>query len=231
MPTGSFAAAALPRTAHQRGSAGFDAGMALFVAALCAVGLFTVWALADHVYAFQLRDATALHDFTLLNVGWLGSGSIRLLHLLEPLQFTLWGLGLVLIALARDRPRVALAVVAVLSLAPLTAELLKPALAHPHLSVDGTYVGAASWPSGHATAATALALSVVLVVPARLRPLAVATAIVFVLAVGFALLVRAWHMPSDVLGGYLLGSLWAAIAVGCLRASEARWPRRAPNRD
>jgi membrane-associated phospholipid phosphatase len=39
-------------------------------------------------------------------------------------------------------------------------------------------------------------------------------------AVGCALLILAWHMPSDVLGGYLLATLWAALAVAMLRAGQ-----------
>ncbi len=46
------------------------------------------------------------------------------------------------VALTRGRPRLALAVALVLSLAPLTAEMLKPLLAHPHACVGGGWVGA-----------------------------------------------------------------------------------------
>ncbi|MHB8235063.1 MAG: phosphatase PAP2 family protein, partial [Solirubrobacteraceae bacterium] len=46
------------------------------------------------------------------------------------------------------------------------------------------------------------------------------------LAIGAALLIRAWHMPSDVLGGYLLALAWTSLAVACLRASELLWPAR-----
>ena len=35
----------------------------------------------------------------------------------------------------------------------------------------------------------------------------------FAAAVGFSLLMLAWHLPSDVLGGYLVATLWAALAV------------------
>jgi membrane-associated phospholipid phosphatase len=227
----AYAAGALPRTRRQSRSPRSDTAVALLLACACAAAMFALWALAEHVFAFELRDATLLHDSTLLDGGRLGSACKRLLHLLDPTLFTIWGVALVLIALARGRARVALAVVALLPLAPLSAELLKPALAHPHLSVGGTYIGAASWPSGHATAATALALSAVLVTSKRFRPIVVGCALPFVLAVGFALLVRGWHMPSDVLGGYLLGSLWTALVVACLRASEARWPRRARDGD
>jgi hypothetical protein len=37
-------------------------------------------------------------------------------------------------------------------------------------------------------------------------------------------LIRAWHMPSDVLGGYAMAALWMALAVAALRATDARLP-------
>ena len=49
----------------------------------------------------------------------------------------------------------------------------------------------------------------------------------FAVAVGCALLILAWHMPSDVLGGYLVAALWTALAVAALRAADRRWPPRA----
>jgi membrane-associated phospholipid phosphatase len=44
----------------------------------------------------------------------------------------------------------------------------------------------------------------------------------FAAGVGFSLLLLAWHLPSDVVGGYLVGTLWIALAVAGLRAAEAR---------
>jgi len=119
-------------------------------------------------------------------------------------------------------PEVALAVGLVLGLAPLTAETLKPLLAHPHALVGGSWVAAASWPSGHATAATALALCAVLVAPQGLRPTIAVLGAIFAASVGFSLLLLAWHLPSDVVGGYLVGTLWMALAVAGLRTAEAR---------
>jgi membrane-associated phospholipid phosphatase len=66
----------------------------------------------------------------------------------------------------------------------------------------------------------------VLVAPARRRPLVALLAAAFTLTVGVALLIGAWHMPSDVLGGYLMAVLWMALAIAGLRASERRWPSR-----
>src|SRR5947208_963361 len=59
------------------------------------------------------------------------------------------------------------------------------------------------------------------------RPLVAALGLLFSAAVGFALLVQAWHMPSDVIGGYLFAGLCMALAVAGLRAAERRWPQHA----
>jgi membrane-associated phospholipid phosphatase len=199
---------------------------AVAVAGLCALGLAAVWSLAELVPAVQLKDAVALYEFTTLSRPGVDSAAEFLLHLLDPALFILWGIALVAVALAEERPRVAVAVAVVLALAPLSAELLKPLLAHKHDHVGGAVIGAASWPSGHSTAATVLALCAVLVAPARWRRPAAVLAFLFVLAVGVSLLVLAWHMPSDVVGGILLASLWVALAVAALRASERIRPSR-----
>jgi membrane-associated phospholipid phosphatase len=143
----------------------------------------------------------------------------------EPLLMTFWGLALVSFAIARRRGREALAVAIVFVAAPLCADFLKPLLAHSHDRAGFARIGDASWPSGHATAAMTLVLCAALVAPRRMRALVAIIGAVFALAVGCALLIRAWHMPSDVIGGYLLAGLWMALAVAGLRASERRWPR------
>jgi membrane-associated phospholipid phosphatase len=186
-----------------------------------------VWSLSELVPAIHLRDAVALHDFTLLSRPGVDDVGSFLLHLLDPLLFVIWGVALAATALARSRPRVALAIVFVMGLAPLTSELLKPLLAHPNDGVEGVRVGSASWPSGHATAALALVLCAVLVAAPRWRALVATAGAMYALAVGLALLILAWHMPSDVLGGYLVATLWTALAVAALRAAERRWPSRA----
>jgi membrane-associated phospholipid phosphatase len=209
------------RRAQSSGAAG-----ALGLAGLCLLALALVWMLAELVPAVQVKDAVALHDFTLLSRPRVDGPANFLLHLLNPPQFILWGIALVAVALARQRPRIALAVVAVMALAPFTSETLKPLLAHPHVQIGVVHIGEASWPSGHSTAALALVLSAVLVAPARLRVLVVSIGAVFAVAVGCALLILAWHMPSDVLGGYLVAAFWAALALAGVRAADRRWPPR-----
>jgi membrane-associated phospholipid phosphatase len=169
-----------------------------------------------------VKDAVALYDFTLLGGPRIDDLANALLHLLEPALYILWGILLMAVALWRQRPLLALAVGLVLGLAPLTAETLKPLLAHPHAQIYGDEITAASWPSGHATAATALVMCAVLVAPQRLRPTVAVLGAIFAAAVGFSLVLLAWHLPSDVVGGYLVGTLWAALAVAGLRTAEAR---------
>jgi membrane-associated phospholipid phosphatase len=190
------------------------------------LALAAVWAIAELIPAAQLRDAVALRDFTLLSRPHVDSVANFLIDLLEPLLFVIWGALLVVVALARGRPRVALAVALVMALAPASAELLKPLLAHPHAHVGAVHIGPASWPSGHATAAITVVLCAVLVAPSRLRPLIATLGAGYALAVGVSLLILAWHMPSDVLGGYLLATLWMALAVAGLRVAARRWPTR-----
>jgi membrane-associated phospholipid phosphatase len=223
----AYTAAVMPaRRRRPQGERRPGAAGALAVAGLCLLALAIVWVIAELVPAAQLKDAVALHDFTLLDRPGVETLGNFLLHLLDPTQFVLWGVALVAVALARERPRLAVAVAVLMPLAPLTSELLKPLLAHPHVQIGAVHIGPASWPSGHSTAAMTLSLSAVLVAPARMRVLVAWVGGAFTLAVGCSLLILAWHMPSDVLGGYLVAVFWTALAVAALRASERRWPTR-----
>lgn len=195
-----------------------QARLAVLVAGLCALGLTLTWVLAELVPITHVKDAVALYDITRLNRPLVEAPANVLLDLLYPPFYATWGIVLVAVALRRRLPWVALTVAIVLPLAPLSAELLKPLLAHSHDQIGPKYIVNASWPSGHATAATALAWCAVLVAPPERRRLVAIVGGIFAGAVGAALLVLAWHMPSDVVGGYLLATLWAALAFAALRA-------------
>ncbi len=198
---------------------------ALWAALLCVVAMALTWTLAELVPAVHWRDAILLNDFTKLGRPGVNTLANQLLHLLDPLLYTVWALLLVAVALLRRRPRVALAIAVVLPAAPGVAELLKPLLAHPHDSVGWQWIGAASWPSGHATAAMTLVLCALLVTPHRLRPLVAALGCAFAVAVGCSLLILAWHMPSDVLGGYLLAALCVLLTIAAMGPA---WDRPGP---
>ncbi len=219
------ASAPVSRASKARSSRPLGLARPLSVAALCVVALALLWVVAALVPATHFRDAVLLDHFTALESTSLNGPAGVLPHLLDPLLFTIWAIALVLVALARERPRLAAAVAVVTAVAPLSSETLKPLLAHPHVTLE-THIGAASFPSGHSTAAAILALCAVLVAPASLRTAVAAVGAAFALAIGAALLIHHWHMPSDVLGGYLMAGMWAALAVAAVRASELRWPAK-----
>src|SRR3981081_3906916 len=100
----------------------------LGVAGLCLLALALIWVVAQLVPAAHLRDAVALRDFTLLSRPHVDAAANFLIRLLDPSLFILGGAALVSVAIARGRPRVAVAVAAVMALAPFTAETLKPLL-------------------------------------------------------------------------------------------------------
>ena len=218
-------------TGRAAGSTAANPLSALAVAALCVLGLAAIWSVAELVPAAHLKDAVALYDFTMLSRPQVDSLANFLLHLLDPSLFILWAVALVAIAFARDRPRVAVAVLAVLALAPLTAEDAQAAARPParqrRLRADqrgllaertldcGDGARAVRGAGGACQAAHARG------VPGRAVRRSPSAC---------PLLILAWHMPSDVLGGYLVATLWMALAVAGLRTAERLRPTRRPAR-
>ena len=203
--------------------------------ALCAIAALVATGLVFHLLAPARRlDADLLDALASTRGHEAGSALDRFVHLCDPLPYLLMAAGVVLVALARRRPRLALVVATVTVLAPPTAEILKllTAQARTHSAIFADHISRASWPSGHATAATALALCAVLVAPPRLRGLVGLAGAFFALAIGYALVVLAWHFPSDVLGAYLLAGAWALLGVAALRRrpDPVREGRRSPVR-
>jgi len=191
---------------------------ALVAAGGCAVTAALVWLAAYHIAPFEAIDHRTFDGFLGLSrpatTGWALRGS----HLADPGPFALFAAALVIAALARRRARTAGAVALILLGSNVTTQVLKPALAMPP-GFPG--METATWPSGHATAAMALGLCLVLVAPVRLRPLAAAAGGLFALAVASSVLILGNHQPSDVIGGFLVAGAWAGLAVAGLRAFAA----------
>jgi membrane-associated phospholipid phosphatase len=202
----------------------------LTFAALSAAAAAAVWLVALGVPRGRALDASALEAFAGVARPPLASSINGIAHLADPAPLLLGGLALVGIALWRRRPFLALAVPAILIGANATTQLLKPALGDVRLielaHVHTIYPG--SWPSGHATAAMSLALCAVLVAGPQLRALVALLGAGFAVAVGYALVVASWHLPSDVLGGYLVAATFALAAAAAVAALEARGPARRP---
>ncbi len=202
--------------------------LALLGAAACAVLIAVGYALAFHSAAVHHADAAVLAGFEGLQRPHLHRPASFIAHLADPAPYVVIGIVLALVALLRGRWRSAAAIVAVLILAPVCTEALKPILGHARASgMLSEQVGADSFPSGHATASMSLVLAAVLAMPARWRALTATLGTLYTLAVCYALLSLAWHYPSDVLAGYLMAGFWMLLAVSVLLWAQVRWPQRA----
>ena len=196
----------------------------LLVAAASAGGIALLRWLAFDVPAVHRRDALALHDFMSLDRPLTHKLASGVANMASPVQYGMIGAVLIAIALLRGRKALAVAVgVILLGSAFTTDYVLKPAFATPRFAqVLGWHqIDGQAFPSGHATASMALALSAVLVVGPRLRPLAVGIGALFAIAVSYSLLSLGWHFPSDVLGGYLVAAGWTGLAVAALSLGQA----------
>jgi membrane-associated phospholipid phosphatase len=203
-------------------------GPPLLLALLTAIGLAITGVLAKLVGLTREGDARALNGFVDLNSPRLTPALDTIAHLADPLPYALTGLALAAIALARGRTRVAVAIPLLFVVTGATTQALKHLLASPRLDdwLGGAQIAAASWPSGHSTAAMTMALCAVLAAPPRLRPTVAAVGGAFAVAVAYAILTLAWHFPSDVFGGYLVAATYVLLAVAAIAFSERRWPSR-----
>lgn len=96
----------------------------------------------------------------------------------------------------------------------------------PDLVPHDAYVYSASFPSGHSTMSTAAFLTLAMLIASleprrRSKALAYVLAALVVVGVGFSRVYLGVHWPSDVLGGWCLGALWALVGWIVLRALHA----------
>ena len=113
-------------------------------------------------------------------------------------------------------------VVAVLAAAGAVfgAEFLKHtlprALLSPPLGPVPGYFSSDTYPSGHTTVGTSLALAVVLISGPRLRPWSAVAAGIMGTSYATAVLFLGWHRPSDALGGLAWSGFCFAVVAGLL---------------
>lgn len=201
----------------------------LLAALVCLLGVVVVGVLALGVPAGHVRDAAILHGFHALDRPSVHFEIKAMAHLADPLPYACAGLLCIGVALARRRGWRALAVLALLLVTGATTQALKHLLAHERFEGWlGEQIPSTSWPSGHSTAAMTLALCAVIVAPPALRAATALLGGAFAVGVGYAVLVLAWHFPSDVLGGFLIAGLWSSLAVAALQRVEAPEPASRP---
>ena len=206
------------------------ARMALLAAAGFASALLITALVAFEWPLAAFHDANVLAGFrALASSPRIDTAARWIADAATPLPYVLLGAGFVGVALARGRPRLALAVPFAMAAASGTTELLKLAGRVRYAAALGPYgqISVPSWPSGHATAAMMVALSAVLVSPPVLRPLAALLGSALAVAVSCSMLILTRHYPSDVLGGFLVAGTWMSLTIALLWSSKRR---RVPQR-
>ncbi len=201
------------------------ASRAIGAAVALTVLLAAVYA-AIHAELVQRADVSILHGF--IDLGdhpRIRSLAVDLTGLCDPDPYVYLCVIPIALALLRRRIWVALAIVGILLGANVTTELLKPLLDVQRSYSFPAAPGTGSWPSGHATAAMSLALCCVIAAPGRLRSATATLGALFAVAVSYSFLALAWHYPTDVLGGFLVASIWTLLGVAAIWTAHSH---RAP---
>jgi membrane-associated phospholipid phosphatase len=192
--------------------------IAISAAAGCGVVALLVWLVAFRTNHGQWYDLITLQHLSGLRDTGLAQFAERLAHLCDPAPFAMLGVSVVTFAWILGGLRTALVVTVVVVLPSVITQELKTMLAESRPgSPPLVFVDAASWPSGHATAAMSLALGSVIAAPARLRGLTALLGVGFACIVGAAVVIYGWHLPSDVVGGFAVSGAVAALGVAVLR--------------
>lgn len=138
-------------------------------------------------------------------ISWIGGGTPRwVLVGLIAAAVRYWG---------GRRP--ALAIVAAVLFANIASSLLKAAFDRPRpdLIAHLDHVSSASYPSGHATSAAALYLTLALLAPVQWRRATWTLAVLMIGFTGLSRIMLGVHWPSDIVGGILLGAAFALTAA------------------
>lgn len=158
-----------------------------------------------------VRDVTALGGFTVL---------------------TLVTVVAVLLFLFHGKRRHAAVMAGVVLLAQLTSDIAKGAYgrARPDLVSHGSYVYSGSFPSGHSMLSAATYLTLAMLIASletrnATKGLILGLAVVLTLTIGLSRIYLGVHWPSDVLGGWALGSAWALLGWSALSRWRVLRPR------
>jgi membrane-associated phospholipid phosphatase len=188
-----------------------DASKRLLAACLASALALALLAWAVfHADGVSHLDARLLSHLSADRFGGLGDVANPIADLGNPLPQVLLLLTGLAVAFRGGRYAAALAGLAIFLGADLTTAVLKQALAAPRFDpvLGWAQVGEAAFPSGHATAAFAMAAAWTLFVPPRWRLRVACVGFVLASLVALAVVILRYHFPSDALGGFLVASAW-----------------------
>jgi membrane-associated phospholipid phosphatase len=189
-------------------------------AVVCGILLVALYVVAVRTHWGQTVDDAALDGRTTrANVL---AATDRVLNTISIASLALGSAAIMLVAVARRRPHLAITAAAVILGSNVTTQVLKKILLdRPDLVGPADPLGLLnSFPSGHSTVAMSLAVGLLIVVPARARPLAALGGLVYATLVGAGTVTAGWHRPSDVAAAYLLVMAWAGACLALLIMTE-----------
>lgn len=212
----------------------------VFGIALVAAALFVTVLLVASQSPWLLRTdrsvAADLHRYALRH-----SAFTQLMRALSDSGKTVvWFVVMALVAawlLSRRLQRLAIFVAVTVVGSSLLNNLVKLVVnrARPHLSDPVAVAGGKSFPSGHAQAAIVgygILLAVFLpIIARRWRPLAITMAALLALAIGFSRIALGVHYLSDVIGAYLIGTVWLIGMVSAFRTWRRELGKPNPDLD
>lgn len=195
----------------------------LLICAWCAVAFVAAYVAFVHVPELRDADVRVLEGFMGLHTlpgAQLGDDIVLLF---DPAPFAAMVVGIVALAVMLGRTKAGLLAAGAMLAANVSTQILKPLLAIQRDFPLGHAMGPEAYPSGHTTAVMSVALALVIIAPPRLRALAASFGGVLTVVTVFSIMMLGWHYPSDIVGGLLVATFWACLAVIPLRA-ELRAP-------
>lgn len=196
---------------------GLSIGSVVALTVVYVLGVRTTWG--------QRLDATALRGRAALRPRTIHAAH-QLLTTISIASLVLVGSLIVLIALARRRPLLAMGAAIVIGGSTVTTELLKRVfLQRPNLGIYDAVGRHASFPSGHTTVAFSLAVAALLVAPSHNRAAVGILGAVYTIGIGVGVVATANHRPSDPIGAVLVVTAWGAAVAAVLLSVSFATPR------
>jgi membrane-associated phospholipid phosphatase len=147
----------------------------------------------------------------------------RLLTTIDVASLALIGGAIVIVALVRGRPRLAVGAGTLIAGSILTSEVLKHlVLTRPELGITDALGSKATYPSGHTTVAMSLGIAAMLVAPRRWRVAVGLVGAAYASAIGIAVVATANHRPSDPIGAACVVTAWTAAIASLLVVPDRR---------
>lgn len=195
----------------------------LTIAAVATVVFVAVYGFSSHTRWGQHLDSAAIRGRRILSQHNIHLAA-QFHRTIDVSSLALLGGAIVLVALARGRPRLALGAAAIIVGSLSTSELLKRVLGRADYGIFDILKNMHSYPSGHTTIAMSLSTSAILAAPRRYRGLVAVFGVLFASGIGCSVVITASHRPSDAIGAALVVTVWSAVIASILLGTESQRP-------